>query len=111
MTTFDDYQAAAAQTAIYPTEGLLGILYTGLGLSNEAGEVAGKVKKMLRDEGAVLTPQRREQIAAEIGDVLWYCAMLAYELGVPLGEIAESNIAKLADRAERNVIGGDGDKR
>lgn len=108
---FTEYQASAAGTAIYPTEGLLGILYTGLGLANEAGEVAGKIKKMLRDEGATLTLSRREQIAAEIGDVLWYCAMLAYELGVPLQEIAEGNIAKLADRAERNVISGDGDKR
>lgn len=108
---FTSYQASAAETAIYPTEGMLGILYTGLGLANEAGEVAGKIKKMLRDEGATLTLARREQIAAEIGDVLWYCAMLAYELGVPLRDIAEQNIAKLADRAERNVLGGDGDKR
>lgn len=108
---FTTYQAAAASTAIYPTEGPLGVLYTALGLANEAGEVGGKVKKMLRDEGAVLTQSRRDQIAAEIGDVLWYCAMLAYELGLPLDEIATANIAKLADRAERNMITGDGDTR
>lgn len=108
---FSEYQSRAVETAVYPTEGLLGILYTGLGLMNEAGEVGGKIKKMLRDEGATLTFDRREQIAAEIGDVLWYCAMLAYELGIPLEQIAVGNIMKLADRAKRNAIGGDGDLR
>lgn len=108
---FNDYQAAAAKTAIYPTEGPLGILYTALGLVNEAGEVGGKVKKMMRDDALTLTFDRRTQIAAEIGDVLWYCAMLAYEMGVPLDEIAEANILKLSDRSERGVLGGSGDTR
>lgn len=108
---FTDYQRRALTTAVYPTDHMQGIYYTGLGLVNEAGEVAGKIKKMIRDDGATLTAERREMIAAEIGDVLWYCAALAHELGLQLEEIAQSNIAKLEDRANRGVIKGDGDVR
>lgn len=111
MTTFSNYQRRAMKTAVYPVENLTGIYYTGLGLVNEAGEVAGKIKKMLRDDDGLLTDVRREAIAAEIGDVLWYCAALAQELVMDLGEIAEANLRKLEDRAARDAIKGDGDNR
>ena len=111
MTTFSDYQNRALTTAVYPTDDMKGIYYTGLGLVNEAGEVAGKIKKMIRDDGGTLTTERREAIAAEIGDVLWYCAALAHEMGLSLDDIANANLAKLGDRAARGAIKGDGDNR
>jgi NTP pyrophosphatase (non-canonical NTP hydrolase) len=111
MTTFNDYQRAALRTAVYPTLRMQGVYYTALGLVNEAGEVAGKVKKMMRDDQSTLTSDRREQILAEIGDVLWYCAALAHELGAQLDHVAEANLNKLAGRAERGTIRGDGDVR
>lgn len=106
---FNDYQLATQHTAIYPKDD--GLYYVTMGLTSEAGEVAGKVKKSLRDEGGVITPQRRESILSELGDVLWYCARIAEELDADLDEVAELNIMKLADRKERGAISGDGDKR
>jgi NTP pyrophosphatase (non-canonical NTP hydrolase) len=108
---FNNYQTRASKTAIYPTDGLNGLLYTSLGLVSEAGEVAGKVKKILRDNNSVMTDERREQLIDELGDVLWYCAMIANELKTNLGAVAARNIDKLEDRKNRNVIGGSGDNR
>jgi len=104
------YQQAAGRTALYPDRGQ-NPLYPTLGLCGEAGEVADKVKKVLRDDGGVFSTERRQAIALELGDVLWYVAQLAHELGVSLEEIASANLAKLADRADRNVLGGSGDRR
>lgn len=102
--TLDDYQQAALKTAL-PAAGLT---YCVLGLTNEAGEVAGKLKKRLRGDSKAGTA---EGMAAELGDVLWYLAVCADRLGFTLDEIAVTNIAKLADRAERGVLQGDGDRR
>jgi NTP pyrophosphatase (non-canonical NTP hydrolase) len=108
---FNSYQRRASHTAIYPTDGLNGLLYTSLGLVSESGEVAGKVKKILRDNNSVMTDERKEQLIDELGDVLWYCAMIANELKTNLGAVAARNIDKLEDRKNRNVIGGSGDNR
>lgn len=108
---FNSYQTRAGKTAIYPTDGLNGLLYTSLGLVSESGEVAGKVKKILRDNNSVMTDERKEQLIDELGDVLWYCAMIANELKTNLGAVAARNIDKLEDRKNRNVIGGSGDNR
>lgn len=108
---FNSYQTRASKTAIYPTDGLNGLLYTSLGLVSEAGEVAGKVKKILRDNGGVMSDERKEQLIDELGDVLWYCAMISNELKTNLGAVASRNIDKLEDRKNRNVIGGSGDNR
>ncbi len=108
---FNNYQFRAAKTAIYPKEDLQGLLYTTLGLVSEAGEVAGKVKKIIRDDESVISPERHEQLIDELGDVLWYCAMIADELNITLGYAAERNISKLEDRQNRNVISGSGDNR
>jgi NTP pyrophosphatase (non-canonical NTP hydrolase) len=108
---FNSYQHQAGFTAQYPRDGLNGLLYTTLGLASEAGEVAGKVKKILRDDNGVLSDEKREQLIAELGDVLWYSAMLAYELRINLGVVASRNIDKLSSRKERGVIGGSGDNR
>ncbi|MBX7219366.1 MAG: nucleoside triphosphate pyrophosphohydrolase family protein [Blastocatellia bacterium] len=107
---FNEYQQLAKRTAMYPNLGD-NILYPALGLCGEAGEVAENVKKMIRDDGGKLSEKRRELLKKEVGDVLWYCAMLADELGFTLGEIAELNIAKLSDRQARGVIQGAGDER
>jgi NTP pyrophosphatase (non-canonical NTP hydrolase) len=108
--TFADYQRDSRATAVYPEAGD-NLLYPTLGLCGEAGEVAEKVKKMIRDDGGELTPQRREALAGELGDVLWYVAQLATEAGLELGEVAEGNLAKLRSRQERAVLQGSGDDR
>lgn len=82
-----------------------------LGLANEAGEVAGKVKKIFRDKGGVIGEAEREALKAELGDVLWYIAQVCTELEIPLDEVAEANLAKLLDRQARGKIRGDGDNR
>ena len=108
---FSNYQFRAGKTAKYPNNTTLGVIYTALGLASEAGEVAGKVKKMIRDDSMELTHDRKDQILDELGDVLWYCAMLATELNASLGEVAIRNLRKLEDRNNRGVIQGSGDKR
>jgi len=108
--SFSDYQQASRATAIYPRR--TAIEYVALGLASEAGEVAGKVKKVLRDRQANFTTDDViADIGGEIGDVLWYVAQLATELGLDLGDIAAGNIEKLQDRQARGVLGGSGDKR
>jgi len=104
------YQARAADTAQYPDVGSNPI-YPTLGLCGEAGEVADKVKKVMRDQGGVFGEQVRADLALELGDVLWYVARLASELNLSLEAVAEGNLAKLASRAARNVIAGSGDQR
>ena len=109
MSDFNSYQRSAAKTAIYPPEHK--ILYPALGLSGEAGEVANKVKKVMRDGVENQPDNWREQIASEIGDVLWYCAALATDLNVSLGMIASLNEKKLQDRYDRGKLNGSGDNR
>lgn len=104
MTDFEWFQIKCNETAIYPKD--VGIMYTTLGLTNEAGEFAGKIKKGIRDgtfdkEGAV----------SELFDVMWYVVQCATELGVNLEGVIYDGIKKLEDRKERGVLGGSGDKR
>lgn len=106
---FDDYQAAAKRTALYGEKNR--ITYPALGLASEAGEVAGKVKKVLRDREGEFGDEQIKAIGDELGDVLWYVAILAADLGLSLDRIAEANVEKLRSRMERGVVGGDGDQR
>lgn len=112
--TLNDYQELAGKTAIYPGKGEQGnpqgLTYTALGLTGEAGEVANKIKKVIRGDKRI-TLALEADIAAELGDVLWYTAMLASELGFGLEQIAEKNIQKLDLRKQNNAIMGDGDNR
>lgn len=87
------------------------IVYPTLGLTNEAGEVAGKVKKTFRDKGGKISPEDREALKYELGDVLWYLTQICTELDLTLQEVAAANIEKLFSRLERGQIGGDGDQR
>ena len=107
---FDKYQDVAAKTAVYPKLGH-GATYVTLGLVGEAGEVAEKVKKMLRDDNAIPSKEKIQEIKKELGDVLWYLSQVAREFDLKLSEIAEANIEKLSDRHERDVIKGSGDNR
>ena len=105
-----DYQRESRATAVYPGAGA-NLTYPALGLCGEAGEVAEKVKKLLRDDGGVLTDERREALAGELGDVLWYLAQMATEARLDLAEVAAANLAKLRSRQERQVLHGSGDSR
>jgi NTP pyrophosphatase (non-canonical NTP hydrolase) len=105
-----DYQQRSRATAVYPQAGD-NLLYPTLGLCGEAGEVAEKVKKMVRDDGGVLSDERRAALSKELGDVLWYVAQLATEADLDLDEIAGANLEKLLSRRRRNVLTGSGDDR
>ena len=103
---FNEYQRQARTTALYPKNEVAGLAYVALGLNGEAGEVASKIKKIIRDGKG-----NKEAIAYEIGDVLWYCAVLASELGVELNDIMRKNLQKLQDRKEKGTLQGSGDRR
>ncbi len=105
-----EYQEKARNTAKYPVIGDR-VIYPTLGLTNEAGEVAGKIKKIFRDKDGVISASDREALKSELGDVLWYLAQVATELELSLDEIAAANITKLHDRQARGKIQGDGDDR
>jgi NTP pyrophosphatase (non-canonical NTP hydrolase) len=112
MLDFDMYQSRAKETAIYPGRGkLLGLLYATIGLTGEAGELANKVKKILRDSNGSITDETKEAIAGEIGDTLWYCATICDELDLRMAKVANDNIIKLANRKFLGKISGEGDKR
>ena len=104
---FSEYQKRANATAIYDSK--FSILYPTLGLAGEAGEVAEKVKKIIRDNKSII--DERQDVAKELGDVLWYVAAVARDIGYSLEVIAEMNIEKLESRKERGVIQGNGDNR
>jgi NTP pyrophosphatase (non-canonical NTP hydrolase) len=108
--TFDEYHQAALRTAA-PKEKQDELFHLVLGLTGEAGEIAEKFKKLVRDHKSDLEKLDIEDMKKELGDVLWYIAVLGDFLGIKLDDIATKNIAKLADRAERNLIGGSGDNR
>lgn len=108
--TLNDYQLKALETANYPKKSK--IIYPALGLTGEAGEVADKVKKVIRDKGGNFEPfEVRHELAKELGDVLWYCATLANDIGFTLEDVAEINVAKLWSRKQRGVLSGSGDNR
>jgi NTP pyrophosphatase (non-canonical NTP hydrolase) len=107
---FTEYQTQSRVTAQYPVIGHA-VVYPTLGLVNEAGEFAGKIKKVFRDKGGEISPETREALKAELGDVLWYLAQACSELGLSLNEVAEANLSKLLDRQARGKIQGDGDNR
>jgi NTP pyrophosphatase (non-canonical NTP hydrolase) len=101
------YQQEAAKTAIYSNK----LIYPTLGLAGEAGEVANKVKKILRDNSGELEEDVRQNLISELGDVLWYVAALATDLKTELSEVANKNMEKLNSRKNRGAIGGSGDNR
>jgi NTP pyrophosphatase (non-canonical NTP hydrolase) len=109
ISDLDMYQKVALTTAIYPRE--QAIIYPTLGLTGEAGEVANKVKKIIRDGSDSKDEKLVSEIKAEIGDCLWYIAVLANDFDIKLSDIASANIEKLALRQKNNTIHGSGDDR
>jgi NTP pyrophosphatase (non-canonical NTP hydrolase) len=110
FSRFQEYQTASRRTwNLVHTDHP--IVYPTLGLVNEAGELAGKVKKIFRDKNGVVSEQDREALKYELGDVLWYLAQIATELNLSLDEVAQANIEKLMSRLERGTIKGEGDYR
>ena len=107
---FNNYQKSAKKTAIYPNIGK-NFLYPTLGLVGEAGEIANKVKKIFRDDKGKVTKEKRDELFAEMGDVLWYMAQLSTELNLKLSDIAKHNLKKLSQRQKENRLHGSGDKR
>jgi len=109
---FNEYQENTAKTAIYTGQDSVGgLVYTTLGLNGEAGELANKVKKVLRDSDGIVSEEIRLKLLDEISDCLWYLSQLVTELGGKLEDVAVANIAKLTSRLERGVIKGSGDNR
>lgn len=109
---FNEYQQKAASTAIY-REGNEGreLFYVALGLAGEAGEFAGEVSKLIRDDKGSLTENRKKKLISEAGDVFWFLAQTCTELGVTMEEVAQANLDKLASRKERGVLNGSGGDR
>lgn len=111
--TLNEYQEMALETAIYPEE--FKVVYPTLGITGEAGEVSDKIKKLIRDKGYkggwIESDKDREDIALELGDVLWYVATLANDIGFTLEQVAMLNYFKLQKRKEQNKLGGSGDHR
>lgn len=108
--TFEEYQEISQRTAVYPMVGE-NFIYPAMGLAGEAGEVVGKISKILRDDDGVITEKKRSEISKELGDVLWYIAQVSTEFKLSLEEIAKNNVEKLASRNLRNQLHGDGDNR
>jgi NTP pyrophosphatase (non-canonical NTP hydrolase) len=109
---FSEYQEQAKATAVFPGRGeFMGLAYCALGFAGEAGETANQVKKIARDDQTSRTPERLAKISHEIGDTLWYAAMLCNQLGLSLNEIAATNLAMLEARAHAGQLHGDGWKR
>jgi len=108
--TFAEYQKDSRRTAIYPDLNS-NYVYPTLGLAGESGEVADKIKKIIRDKGGIISDEDRQEMKKELGDVLWYVAQIATELKIDLEDVAQTNLEKLLSRLERNKIGGSGDNR
>lgn len=109
--TFEEYQKQALTTVLSTGDDFKDLLHWVLGLTGEAGEVAEKLKKIVRDKNSVVSQEDKIEMAKELGDVLWYLAVFAHDLGVPLSQIAEENITKLKSRQARGKLQGSGDNR
>jgi NTP pyrophosphatase (non-canonical NTP hydrolase) len=109
--TLDEYQKQALTTVISQNDTFKDTLHWVLGINSEAGEVAEKVKKIIRDKAGRITQDDKEELAKELGDVLWYLAVFAHDLGFSFDTIAKQNLDKLQSRKQRGVLGGAGDNR
>jgi len=109
MNTYNEYMEFTETTAIYPKE--CELEYLSLGLASEAGEVAGKFKKIIRDKQGIIDSKDAVKIAAELGDVLWYVARLSEFIGWTMQDVIDLNVEKLTERKDNDTIQGDGDER
>ncbi|HSH55932.1 MAG TPA: nucleoside triphosphate pyrophosphohydrolase family protein [Candidatus Limnocylindrales bacterium] len=109
--TFDEYQKQALTTAIANPDPLMDKTIWVMGIAGEAGEVLEKWKKIVAYRGGVITEADTAELAKELGDVVWYIAVLADSLGLSLDDIMQVNVKKLQDRQKRGVQKGEGDNR
>jgi NTP pyrophosphatase (non-canonical NTP hydrolase) len=109
--TFDDYQKKALTTVHNDYEPLMEKTIWAMGLAGEAGEVVEKWKKIVAYKKGEISSEDLEELKKELGDVVWYIAVFAHSLGIPLEDVIQANVKKLADRKKRNVIKGAGDNR
>lgn len=109
--TFEEYQKQALLTVLSTGDEFKDLLHWVLGITGEAGEVAEKLKKIIRDKDSFVSEDDKLELAKELGDVLWYLAVFANDLGVSMDEIAQTNLDKLKSRKARGVLGGSGDNR
>ncbi len=109
--TLNDYQKEALVTAVWSGDNLKDLAHWVLGVTGEAGEVAEKVKKIIRDNNGELSEEAKAELMKELGDVMWYLAVLAEHIGYSFEEVGKANIAKLRDRQSRDKIHGSGDNR
>lgn len=109
---FDEYETLAKSTATYEgKQAEYQLMYLTIGIAGETGEIAEKVKKILRNDDGVISEEMREALKHEVGDVLWYLSQFSRLLGFSVSEAAEANLKKIADRRARNVIKSTGDNR
>lgn len=109
--TFEEYQKRALTTVLNTDDSFKDLLHWVLGINGESGEIAEKVKKIIRDKNGLVSDEDKKELAKEIGDVLWYLAVFAEDLGMSLDDIAATNLDKLQSRKQRGVLGGSGDNR
>lgn len=109
--TSNDYQTQALTTVISQNDEFKDTLHWVLGINGEAGEVAEKVKKIIRDKGGKISDEDKKELGKELGDVLWYLAVFAHDLGLNFDDVATDNLTKLKSRQHRGVLGGAGDNR
>jgi len=108
---FKEYQEKSKKTDLKVTINNSNLAYYALGLADESGEVAGKIKKLYRDFDGKLTEEYKKEIAKELGDVMWYLTQLSTNLGLSIEEVAQMNIDKLYARMDQNKLKGNGDNR
>ncbi len=109
--TLDEYQAAALTTAQWHGDELIDLTHWALGVTGEAGEIAEKVKKIIRDAKGEVSAEAKQEIMKEVGDVLWYLSILSHHLGYKFDVVGQHNIEKLKNRKQQNKISGSGDNR
>jgi NTP pyrophosphatase (non-canonical NTP hydrolase) len=107
----NDYQKKALTTVLTTDDKFKDLLHWVLGINGESGEIAEKVKKIIRDKDGKVSDEDKQELAKEIGDVLWYLAVFADQLGADLDDIAQANLDKLQSRKKRGVLRGSGDNR
>lgn len=109
--TFDEYQKQALSTAVNNYDPLMAKTIWAMGVAGEAGEVVEKWKKIVAYKDGQLSAEDRDELAKELGDVVWYIAVMAHSLGLSFEDIMQRNVAKLQSRQKRGVIRGKGDNR
>jgi NTP pyrophosphatase (non-canonical NTP hydrolase) len=109
--TFDEYQKQALTTAHNTHEPLMEKTIWAMGVAGEAGEVLEKWKKIVAYHDGKLSPEDKDELGKELGDVVWYVAVMAHSLGLSFDDIMERNVEKLKSRKTRGVITGKGDNR